>query len=227
MTRRRKNTTKKEIIQVATRMFLNNGFTNTSAKSISDELGISNGNLTFHFQTKEHLLAVLVEMLCDFQRKMIERAVDEGDSSLLAFCLELPAMAAICEENEHAKDFYFAAYTHPITLDIIQRNDKEKAKQIMRPYCPDWTDEHFTEAEILVSGIEYATLSATSHSVPLAAQIVGALSSILMIYQVPAEICNAMVRQVLAMDYRALGSRIFEEFMQYIEEVNEHALEDA
>ena len=80
-------------------MFLERGYTDTSIKAISDQLGISTGNLTFYFPAKEHLLAVLVEMLCDFQWKLMERNVDEGNSSLMAMCLELPAMAAICEEN--------------------------------------------------------------------------------------------------------------------------------
>ena len=53
MARRRANTTKLEIIQVATQMFMERGFTETSAKAVSDKLDISTGNLTFHFPTKE------------------------------------------------------------------------------------------------------------------------------------------------------------------------------
>ena len=50
--------TRLEIIQVATRMFLEKGYTNTTTKAISDELEMSKGNLTFRYPTKEHLLAV-------------------------------------------------------------------------------------------------------------------------------------------------------------------------
>ena len=52
MARMKTNSTKTEIVRVATRMFLEKGFTNTSVKMISDELGISTGNLTFHFPSK-------------------------------------------------------------------------------------------------------------------------------------------------------------------------------
>ena len=88
------NATKKEIIQIATRLFLERGFTDTSVKLISDELEISTGNLTFHFHTKEDMLAVLVEMLCDYQWKTMESSLNEGSSSLMTLCLELAAMAA-------------------------------------------------------------------------------------------------------------------------------------
>ena len=72
--------TKAEIVQVATRLFLQNGYTATSAKSVCDELQMSKGNLTFHYPTKEHLLAVLVEMLCSFQWEMMDREANEGYS---------------------------------------------------------------------------------------------------------------------------------------------------
>lgn len=222
---RKVNTTKKEIIQTATRMFLEKGFTNTSVKSISDALDISTGNLTFHFPSKEHLLAILVEMLCDFQWKIIERAVDEGVSSLLAVCLELPAMAAVCAENGIARDFYLSAYTHPMSMDIIRQNDIAKAKQVFGSFCPGWTDEQYMAAEVLVSGIEYATLMATPSSAPLHTQITAALDTILTIYQVPKELREAKLQKVLAMDYHNLGRRFLQEFAQYIETKNEQALE--
>ncbi len=223
--RRKRNTTKIEIIQVATWMFLERGFTNTSIKAISDELDISTGNLTFHFPTKEHLLSVLVEMLCGFQWRMMERAADEGRSPLMAVCLELPAMAAICEENEIAKDFYLSAYTHTMSLDMIRRSDTQKAKQVFGAYCPNWKEEHFIQAEILVSGMEYATLMTTANSPSLDIRVAGALNSILMTYGVPEDDRRKVIGEVLAMDYRGIGRQILRDFTAYIEEVNEQALE--
>ena len=57
MARRRVNTTKLEIVQTATKMFLEKGYTATSIKTIADALDMSTGHLTFYFPTKEHLLA--------------------------------------------------------------------------------------------------------------------------------------------------------------------------
>ena len=223
--RRRTNTTKIEIIQVATRMFLEKGYANTSIKAISEELDISTGNLTFYFPTKEHLLAILVEMLCTFQWKMMGRAVDEGKTSLMALCLELPTMAAICEENPVVKDFYLSSYTHSMTLSIIRRADAEKAKKVFAPYCRDWEDKHFEEAEILVSGIEYATLMTTPGSPSMDIRVAGALNSILEIYGVPKEVRKSKIQRVLSMDCYQIGRQVLQEFMQYIEQENELALE--
>ena len=62
------NAIKMAMVRVANRMFLERGFSNTSVKAIAQELGISTGHITFYYPTKEHLLAILVEKLCDFIR---------------------------------------------------------------------------------------------------------------------------------------------------------------
>ena len=133
-------------------------------------------------------------------------------------------MAAMCEENEIARDFYLSAYTHPMTLEIIRTNDNIRAKQVYAPYTANWTEEQFTEAETLISGIEYATLMNTPSSAPLHIRVAGALETILSIYQVPPEIRRLKMEKILAMDYRTIGRRILKEFMEYIEIVNEDAL---
>jgi len=226
MTRKRKqNTTKLEIIQVATQMFLEKGYTTTSVKAICDELDISTGNLTFYFHTKEHLLAILVEMLCDFQRKTMETAVNEGTSSMLALCLELPCMAAMCEGNDIAKDFYLSAYTHPMTLEIIRKNDVHRAREVFAEFCPNWTEERFVEAETLASGIEYATLMTTPTTATMDTRVAGAVDTILKIYQVPEEVRKTKVSKILSMDYRTIGKNILMEFMAYIQQVNERSFE--
>ena len=226
MARRRVNTTKIEIIQTATRMFLENGYSTTSIKAIANALDMSTGHLTFYFPTKEHLLAELVDMLCSFQWIQVRQYVDEGESLLMAICLELTAMATICEENEVAKDFYLSAYTHPMTLEIIRRNDAQRAKLVFGEYCPDWTQTQYTEAETLISGIEYATMMTTAESAPIDVRIAGALNNIMLIYQVPEDLRERKIRRVLDMEYAVIGQQMLKEFIAYIEETNEQAFED-
>lgn len=218
---KKNNVTKTGIIRVATEKFLRTGYSGTTVKAIGEELGISTGHITFYFPTKEHLLAILVDMLCGFQWKMME----QGTTDLAAMSLELTAMASMCQENEVAREFYLSAYTQPMTLDIIRRNDAQRAKTVFNQYCSDWTEEMFAEAEVLVSGIEYATLMTTESSPPLECRIGGALDQIFAIYNVPEEIRKGLIADVLQQDYRGMGRQIFSQFMAYIEEVNEQVLE--
>ena len=183
--------TKLEIITEATKQFLEKGYTNTSANAVAKALDMSQGNLTFHYPTKEHLLAILVDKLCDFQWKRMEQEANDGISS----------------------------------LDIIRKNDAKRAKEVFGSYRPDWTDEQFAEAEILVSGIEYATLMTAGDPVPLETRIAGALNNILGIYGVSEETRQIKLQKVFAMDYITLGKRVLDEFKQYVTDANDEAFQ--
>ena len=216
--------TRLEIVQEASKQFLEKGYTRTTVSAIGKELGMSSGNLTFYFPTKEHLLAELVDLLCSFQWKRMEEEADEGISSVLAICLELTSMASACETDPVIKDFFLSAYSSPMCLEIIRRNDTDRSKKVFGAYRPDWTEEQFAEAEILCSGIEYATLMTANDPVSLETRISGALNQILSIYGVPEEMLQTKIKKVFAMDYRNLGKRVLEEFKEYVEQANEQAL---
>lgn len=216
--------TKLEIVQEASRQFLEKGYTHTTVSAISKALDMSPGNLTFHFPTKEHLLAELVDMMCNFQWAMMEEEANEGLSSIMAICLELTSMASAGEDDEVIRDFFVSAYTSPVCLAIIRRNDTERAKKVFRDYRPDWTHEQFAEAEILVSGIEYATLMTAGDPVSLENRITGALHSILGFYGIPEELRKTKIQKVFSIDHKTLGKRVLREFKEYVEQANEQAL---
>ena len=217
--------TKLEIVRVASRMFLRDGYSKTTIRSICNELNISPGNLMFYFPTKEHLLAEVVDVLCAFQWELIKRVTDEGASQLMAVCFEMTTMASACEESEIARDFYISAYTGALTLEKIRKNDTERAKEIFGEYCRDWSDSQFREAETLISGIEYATFMTTESSSALDVRIRGALDTIMMIYNVPKELRENKIQKALALDYRKMGREILSEFIAYVNETNESAFE--
>ena len=207
-------------------MFLEKGYTASSIKMIANELDMSTGHLTFYFPTKEHLLAELVDMLCDFQWEQVRIHHDEGESLIMSVCLELTAMAAICEANQIARDFYLAAYTHPMTLEIIRNNDAQRAKLVFGEYCEEWTDTQYAEAEILVSGVEYATLMTTGGPTSVDVRIAGALNNIMLIYQVPEDIRRKKINKVLALEYASIGRQMLADFIDFMEKTTEHAFEE-
>lgn len=226
MARRRVNTTKYEIIRQATKLFMERGYSATTPKLICDALDISTGNLTYYFPTKEHLLAVLVEMLCSFQGKTMQDMVrEEGTTSLLAVCLELATMAAMSEESEIARDLFLSAYSSPMCLEIIRKNDTQRSKLVYGDFCQGWSEQQYIEAEILVSGIEYATLMTTDSSVSLETRITGALNSIMLIFNIPEATRALKISKILALDYRALGRTVLNDFRAFVAETNEHAFE--
>ena len=218
--------TRLEIVTEATKQFLEKGYSNTTVSAIAKVLEMSAGNLTFHYPTKEHLLTELVDILCAFNWKQMEKEANDGISSIMAICLELTAMAGACEDDEVIKDFFLSAYSNPMSLAVIRKNDAERAKDVFKDYRPSWTDEQYLEAEILVSGIEYATLMTTGEQIPLETRIKGALHNILGIYGIPEDIRNAKIQKVFSMDYRNIGKRALIDFKKHVEETNNRAFHD-
>lgn len=217
--------TKHDILKTAIHLFWEKGYSNVSPNAIAKELGMSTGNLTYYYPTKEHLLNVLVDALCKFQWKLIEDEAEDGISSVMAVCLELMTMASACESNPIAKDFFISSYQSPMTLKLIRENDTERSKEVYKEYCKDWTDEAFEEAEILVSGIEYATLMSLDEHVSLQTRISWALDKILVIYDVPEDLRKTKIQKALSYDYKHIGERVFKEFKEYVDKTTEETFE--
>lgn len=219
--------TRLQIIQLAANSFIEKGYTKTSTKKIAEILDLSPGNITFYFPTKDHLLAVVVDELFDFQQMVLEKAANEGKTSLLAYCLELATIAAICEEDEAARDFFVSAYASELTLELIRENDTEKTKKVFAEFHSDWSDEQWEATENIVSGIEYATLVTREEKTPLPIQIENALNSIMLLYGVPDELRKIKIDKVLNMDYRAISRGLISDFREYIKTINEDNLKKA
>lgn len=220
-------TTKYEIIQVASAFFLDVGYSATSPKMIAQELGISTGNITYYFPTKEHLLAVIVEMLCDFQWKMLEEEAKRGVNSIGSMCLELMTVAAACEQSEIAKDFFVSTFQSDICRKYLRENHVERAKKIFAASCDGWTDQQYVQAEIQVMGLQYATIVSTDADVSLDVRISGALNQILSIYDIDEQTRKCEIDKVLAMNSYGIGKRVLDEFVKYVNLTSEEALEKA
>ncbi len=222
----RNRPTKEMVIQLVSKRYIENGFTATDTKNIARELGISTGNINFHYPTKEHLLTEFVKELCDFQWRLIDLLENEDKSPLLALCIEFATMAAAAEENEAIRDIYISAYTHPMSLAVIRENDTRKTQQIFSEFNPDWTDEQFEVMENLYSGIEYAMFSSTGQGgASLDLRVACGLDAALRLYNVPETLRNQKIEKIIAMDYRSFGKRILSDFKDYITAVNWQAVE--
>ena len=226
LARARITTTKYEIIQVASEFFFELGYSSTSPKLIAAELQMSPGNLTYYFPTKEHLLSEIVKMLIDFQWKLLEEESNRGIDSAGSICIELMTVASACQESEIARDFFTATFQSNLCREHLREDHVERAKRIFAEYCPDWTDEQFVAAELLVMGIQWSTITANDDILPLKTRISGALRQILNIYNVDEETIDFEINKVLNMECRALGKRVLAEFISYVEHTNQQVLEE-
>ncbi len=215
MARPKMQSTKYEILQCATRLFLEKGYTDTYVTTIAKELHISTGNLTFHYPTKEHILAELVRILFAFQWEKEEKEQD----LLAAYLYELALIASVCEENPSIKDLLLAVYTSPMSLAVIREYDTKRAKNTFGKYCTSWSDTDYVLAENVASGIERAMLvTENTERVTFEQRVTSSLNAIMKLYDVPEADRKRLLAEVLATDYRSKGNIIFEEFGGFVED---------
>ena len=222
----RKNITRLEIIQTALRLFLTEGYSNTTIKQICDEIDISKGNLTFYFPAKEDLLAVLVEMLGSFQWKFLDYVIKEGATPLTAYCLELMTVASACDKSETAKDFFISTYTHQKSFSIVKKNTAEKFRFVFHDREDEWTEDEFRMTVDLVAGIEYAAITSGADALPFETRVRIAVDGIMKIFDIPEERRRLKEEKIFETGYEALSKTIFEKFTEYINETNERAIEE-
>ena len=213
-----KRNTKYEILQCATKLFIEKGYTSTYVTSIASELGISTGNLTFHFPTKEHILAELINELLTLPRREEERAVKGEHALMMGYLLELAMFASVCQNNPNIKDLIVSAYTRPMSLEIIRESDTKRAMQIFGKYCPDWEETDFIQTENVVSGIEYAMfMPENTQKLSFEQRVSGSLDAIMKVYEIPKDIRDGTIAEIMALDYSSMGNCVFDEFCNYIE----------
>ena len=213
--------TKYEILYLATKFFLEKGYTNSYVTTMAKTLHISTGNLTFWFPTKEHILAEMVKELCTFQ---INTEVNKKGSEyalLIDYLFELTMFASVCEENPNIKDLVIASYTQPLPLAVIRANDTERSKRTFAEFCMEWSDTEFIQAENVASGIECAMfMTENAEKLTFEQRVTSGLDAIMKVYEVPKEIRQSVLKEVMAMDYRSSGNYVFEAFCDYVEKKN-------
>jgi len=225
MVYKNKGNTRSQIIAVGIRMFLENGYSKTSCTALANELGISKGNLTFHFPTKEHLLFELVKLLTDFQWNIITEMENNRMSNLERYCAEIAIQIAICEESEIARDFYLSAYSSPMTFEHIKDWTHRKNFRIFNEKLPEWTLWDFREVETLTSAIEGGIIrEPCTDRFTLERKIIVALDNLLKIYAIDKDERRAVIGDILKTDYREEGRRVLDKFMEFVADNTEVAM---
>lgn len=223
---RPQSTRKFEIIKTASEYFFSIGFSKTSPQMIAKKMNMSTGNITHYFPTKEHLLCVIVEMLCDFQWKMFQGGSEQDYGSINSICMEMMTVATGCEQSEIARDFFSAVFESEMCRNYLRNNHVKRAKQIFAKECEGWTNQDFEQAELMVMGLQYSTIAANDADIPLKIKISGALDRVLDIYRVDEMVRKREIEKVMNIDYKGISEQVISEFITFVNKTNSDALDE-
>ena len=141
--RRSSGETKKKILTACVRLFLEQGYKNTSVSQIVDEAGVARGSYLNLFPTKDKILLDLTETMFGGQFGMARSIADSKLPSVYAYAVDTAIQLTLTELNENLREIYIEAYTAPDTVEYIYVQTTAELKEIFGANFPDYSDSDF------------------------------------------------------------------------------------
>ena len=213
--RRDSSETKRKILTVCVRLFLEQGYKNTSVSQIVDEAGVARGSYLNLFPTKDRILLELTETMFGGQFGMARSIADIKLPPVYAYAVETAIQLTLTELNENLREIYIEAYSLPETSEYIYLHTTAELKQIFSANFPDYSDSDFYEMEIGTAGLmrNYMARKCDIHF-PLERKLSRFLTAAMRVYRVPEDELEQAVRFVERLDIRSIAERVMHTLFQ-------------
>ena len=209
--------TEKTIIRSAIKLFLENGFTETTLKMISDDTGIRQGTLCYHFHTKEEMLYLLMQEVMDYHSEIIDNILNETEDKLFAYAMEISIQIALCEQYDKVNDVYRSSYNHQGTLDFIRAWGAKKNHALLGDWLPEWSLSDFAVHENLAIGLENSSfIMKCNDEITLEDKVSKILEALMLVYRIPEDERNKTIKRVIATNLPDVAKKVYARFMQRI-----------
>ncbi len=213
--RRDSSETKRKILTACVRLFLEQGYKNTSVSQIVDEAGVARGSYLNLFPTKDKILLDLTETMFGGQFGMARSIADAKLPPVYAYALETAIQLTLTELNENLREIYIEAYSLPETSEYIYLHTTAELKQIFSANFPDYSDSDFYEMEIGTAGLmrNYMARKCDIHF-PLERKLSRFLTAAMRVYRVPEDELEQAVRFLERLDIRSIAERVMHTLFQ-------------
>lgn len=217
--------TRRKILTVSMKLFLEKGYEGTTAKEVADMAGIVSGSPFFQFGNKEGVLLDLVKQMFDGQFATAGMLAGEGADPLLLYALETALQLHIAEMSDPLRELYVTAYTLPRTSAYIYENMIDKIEAIFSPYLTGLEKNDFYELEIAAAGVMRGFMARHCDLYfTIERKVMRCLSCCFKLYEVPREIYMPALQQALAVDLASVARMVVDKTVRAAEEGVEAAL---
>ena len=209
--------TEKRILQACVRLFLENGYHQTTMLQILKEAQVSSSSFQNLFRSKDGVLLELVDFMFENQFGTARSVAGAELPPVYVYAAETALQITLTELNENLRQIYLEAYTQKRLLDYIQRATAKELHRIFGPYQPELTEQDFYELELGTAGLMRGYMAnPCTAEFPLERKLEKFLTLALRGYKVPEE----EVQQVLAflggLDIRGIAQKVMEELFRQL-----------
>ena len=210
--------TRNKILTVCVRLFLEQGYKNTTITQITEEAGISRGSFQNFFPTKDAVLLELVKTMFGGQFGAAKSIVGDNLQPVYIYAVETAIQLTLTELNESLREIYIEAYTVPYIAEYIFLQTTAELKQIFGGNFPGYTECDFYEMEIGTSGLmrNYMVKKCDIHF-PLEHKVNRFLSAAMRVYNVSEEYREKVLAFVAALDLKTISTEVMHKLFAALE----------
>ena len=218
--------TQKRILRVCVKLFLENGFHNTTTSQILKDAQVSSSSLQNLFHNKDGILMELVKTMFENQFDIARKVAGSELPPVYVYAAETAIQITLTELNENLRDIYLEAYTGERTLDYIQKATAKELKEIFGAYQPELTEQDFYSLELGTAGLMRGYMAnPCTEEFTLEQKLNAFLALALRCYKVPEDEIAKVLSYIAGLDIRKLARSVMEELFEKLAMRYEFSLE--
>ena len=209
--------TEKRILQACVRLFLENGYHQTTMTHILKEAQVSSSSFQNLFHSKDGVLLELVNFMFENQFGMARSIAGAELPPVYVYAAETALQITLTELNENLRQIYLEAYTQQRLLDYIQRATAKELHRIFGPYPPGLTEQDYYELELGTAGLMRGYMAnPCTADFPLERKLEKFLTLALRGYKVPEEELKKVLSFLAGLDIRGIAQKVMEELFRQL-----------
>ena len=209
--------TEKRILQACVRLFLENGYHQTTMVQILKEAQVSSSSFQNLFRSKDGVLLELVDFMFENQFGMARSVAGAELPPVYVYAAETALQITLTELNENLREIYLEAYTQQRLLDYIQRATAKELHRIFGPYQPGLTEQDFYELELGTAGLMRGYMAnPCTADFPLERKLEKFLTLALRGYKVPEKELQQVLSFLAGLDIRGIAQKVMEELFRQL-----------
>ena len=219
--------TKKRILQVCVKLFLEQGYRKTTMAEIIEQAGVSSSSFQNIFRAKDGVLTELVQFMFENQFAMARSAASVKLPPVYVYAVETAIQMTLTELNENLREIYLEAYTQREACEYIQKETAKELYWIFGPYQPELTERDFYKMEIGSSGIMRGYMACPcDEEFTLEEKLRLFFLMSLRAYHVPEEEIHQVIGFVEGLDIRKVSEQVMQKLFQALAMHYEFSLQE-
>lgn len=213
-----------QMIYAAIKLFLENGYAQTTTVAIAQAAGMSSSAFFAVFANKEVLLLKLTKWMYEKQFAITGRLLGEGYEPEMFYAVEPSIQLYIAEKSEALRELYVSSYSYAATANYIHQMATDKLVELFGAMHPQYTRQDFYELELASSGMVCSFMARKcDRNFTMEQKLRRFLSCSMTIYGVTEEKQQQVIDRVLEMDLKSVADQLVADAIHQADEQYQEA----